>query len=65
MTSCLISSTKVELRVESANDARDDPNLGVLLISKLSVNALGLFSSMGGVLEAGGVASAAPLLALK
>lgn len=38
MTSCFISSTYVELLVEGASDARDDPNRGVvvMLISMLS-----------------------------
>ena len=54
MTSCLMSSTNVELRVDGARDALEEPNRGVLvmgvplidvlLISMLSVNLGGAFS---------------------
>lgn len=51
MTSCLISSTYVELRVEGAIEALEDPNFGVVvwLISILSVKRGGAFSSIAGI----------------
>ena len=56
MTSCLISSTNCELRVEridGAIDALEEPKcgVGVVLISKLSVNGAGDFSLMVGEVE--------------
>lgn len=57
MTSCLISSTYVELRVEGAIEALEDPNFGVVvwLISMLSVNRGGAFSSIA--VKGGGAAA--------
>ena len=55
MTSCLISSTNCELRVEridGAIDALEEPWLGVLLISMFSVNRGGDFSIKVGEVEA-------------
>ena len=53
MTSCLISSTYVELRVDGAIEALEDPNFGVVvwLISILSVKRGGAFSSIAGIGE--------------
>lgn len=65
MTSCLISSTYVELRVDGAIDALEDPSLGVAvwLISILSMKRGGAFSSIAG--KGGGATSCCAGFGLK
>ena len=48
MTSCLISSMNVELLVDGARDALEDPYLGV---SRLVKPGDGAFSLIGGMLD--------------
>lgn len=59
MTSCLISSTYVELRVDGASEALEDPKRGVFawLISMLSVNRGGAFSSVTAAIGGGATSS--------